>query len=73
MAQASEDSQRRQLRQASIVMGVAAVLWLGGLALGGRLGLSPRFAILLDLAAMAAFLWALVVFFKVWRARQNEG
>ena len=41
--------------------------WMGAQWLGGRLGWEPRYAFLLDLAALAAFFWALVVTYQIWR------
>ncbi|MEM0936650.1 MAG: DUF5337 domain-containing protein [Pseudomonadota bacterium] len=35
------------------------------------LGLAPRFEFLIYLAAMAAFLWAIVVTWQIWRARNG--
>ncbi len=58
---------RSQVRLASVVLLIAALGWLGGSALGGALGLPVRFALLLDLAAMAAMVWALVVLVREWR------
>lgn len=34
-------------------------------------GLAPRFEFLVYFAAMAAFLWALVVTWQIWRARNG--
>jgi Family of unknown function (DUF5337) len=66
-----KDAQRRQMRTASIVILVTMVGWMGASFIGGRIGLPTRFAFLFDLAALAAFGWALVVIFQVWRARQQ--
>ena len=60
------------MRLPALVIAGAACVWLAGLAFGGALGLPPRFAILLDLACMAAFAWALVVVYRIWR-RSNGG
>ena len=57
----------RQARLAAIVMAGAMVLWVGVNLIGGRLGLPGRYALLADLAALAAFIWALAVTFRVWR------
>ncbi|MEM9268494.1 MAG: DUF5337 family protein [Pseudomonadota bacterium] len=73
MARPTERGLQKQAAIASVVMVLAALGWLGGLALGGSLGLAPRFAILLDLCAMAAFAWSAIVLFRVWRARQDDG
>jgi MFS family permease len=35
-------------------------------------GLAARFEFLIYLAAMAAFLWAFVVTWQIWRARRDE-
>ena len=59
----------RQARQAAIVIFATMLIWVGAQVLGGQLGWPPRFAFLFDLMAGAAFIWALVVLFRVWRAR----
>lgn len=60
-----------QIRQAAIVIIAAMVLWMGASVFGGYLGLPSRYAFLIDLAALAAFLWAMIVLFRVWRKRQG--
>ena len=44
------------------------VLWMAAQWLGGQLGWEARYVFLFDLAALAAFLWALVVTYRIWRA-----
>lgn len=61
----------RQARLVSIVIAVAMILWLGGQWLGGKLGLEARYVFLLDFAAIAAFIWALVVGIGIWRKRRG--
>ena len=73
MQDADEQAQRRQLRLAGAVIIVVMVGWFGISALGGALGLPVRFAFLIDLAAMAAMIWALVVLYRLWRARPGDG
>lgn len=46
--------------------------WMGVSFIGGRMGWDARYAILADLAALAAFFWALVVLYQVWRKRQRD-
>ena len=65
------DQQKAQARLASIVILVAMLGWMLVNFLGGKLGLPTRFAFLADFAAMAAFAWALIVLFLVWRRRQK--
>ena len=63
-----------QVRIAAIVIAATMVLWMLGSWLGGRLGLSARYAFLVDFSAMAAFFWALVVLVRASRrAREQEG
>ncbi len=62
----------RQARVVSIVIAVTMVLWLGAQWLGREIGLAGRYAILFDLAALAAFFWALVVIFRIWRRRREN-
>ncbi|MGR3755861.1 MAG: DUF5337 domain-containing protein [Tranquillimonas sp.] len=64
----------RQARMVSIVIAMAMVLWLAAQWLGPALGLPGRYAFLFDMAALAAFVWALVVTYRIWRARRdNQG
>ena len=69
---AEQRAQAAQMRLAALVIAVAMVLWLAGQWLGGRLGLDPRFAFLMDFAALAAFVFAFVVVWRVWRRRQEN-
>lgn len=52
-------------------MALAGIGWLGLNWLGGRLGWPARYALLFDLVAIAAFVWALAVTWRVWRRRQS--
>ena len=62
----------RQARLVAIVMAATILLWLGAQFLGGQIGLPARFVFLFDFAAIAAFVWALVVTWQIWR-RQSAG
>lgn len=61
----------RQARLVAFVIAGAMLLWMGAQWLGGRLGLEARYAFLFDFAALAAFIWALVVTYQIWRKRQG--
>jgi hypothetical protein len=61
----------RQARTAGLVIAVAMVLWLAAQWLGPMLGLAGNYALLIDFAALAAFVWALVVAVRVWRRRRE--
>ncbi|MEP1968006.1 MAG: DUF5337 domain-containing protein [Marinomonas sp.] len=60
----------KQARQAAIVIFATMLIWVGAQVIGGQLGLPAKYAFLLDMMAGAAFIWALVVLIRVWRARQ---
>jgi hypothetical protein len=62
----------RQVRVAAIVMAATMVLWIAGQFIGGQLGLPVRYVFLLDLAAIAALVWALAVTYFVWKARRGS-
>ncbi len=57
----------RQARQAALVMAVAIVAWVVLGWIGRDYGWDPRYAFLIDFAALAAFAWALIVTIRVWR------
>lgn len=61
----------RQARLVGIVLAVTIVLWMGAQWVGGQLGLEARYAFLFDLAAIAAFVWAMVVTYQIWRGRRG--
>lgn len=67
-----QESHKRQARLASIVVLVAMVLWMAISFIGGKMGLPVRFAFLADLCALAAFAWAGIVMFRIWRERQSN-
>ena len=63
-----------QARQAAVVIAATMVVWIGAQWLGGQLGWQARFVFLFDLAAWAAFIWAIYVTFRIWRMRRdNQG
>ncbi len=73
MTKNAEENQRKQTRLASYVMIASVVLLMGGSWIGGQMGLPVRFAFLIDFMALAGFAFAMIVFFRVWRSRQNSG
>ena len=57
----------------ALVIAVTMILWLFGQWIGGRIGLDPSYVFLLDLAALAAFFWSLVVLFGLWQRQKRAG
>jgi hypothetical protein len=72
MSAEQDRSTARQARLAAIVMAATMVLWLGLQWLGGKFDWQARWVFLFDFAALAAFFWALVVVFQIWRKRRDE-
>ena len=62
-------AQGGQARLAATVMAGTMLLWMGAQWLGGHLGWEARYAFLFDLIALAAFAWALVLTWRIWRSR----
>lgn len=71
LASARDRALAGQARLAAVVMAGTMLLWMGAQVLGGQFGLEPRWAFLFDFAALAAFFFALVVTFRVWRQRRD--
>lgn len=67
------EQQQKQTKLASYVMLASVVVLMGGSWLGGQLGLPVRYAFLFDLISLAGFAFAMIVLFRVWRARQKDG
>ncbi len=74
MSQRSDQDKRhgRQVRQVAAVLIVTMVLWMLLSWAGGFYGWQARFAFLIDFLALAAFAWALIVSFRLWRERRNN-
>lgn len=70
----SRDKDRAFARQGRIVAVVIAVAGLSAIVapwLVAALGLAPRYEMLIYFAALAAFVWALIVTYRLWTTR-NE-
>lgn len=72
MASDKDKAIARQGRIAALVVAGAMLFWLVAQWAGPQLGLAGRYALLIDFAAMAAFVWAFVVALQIWRARRDE-
>jgi len=71
MRQPRQQQTARQARLVAFVIAGTMLLWMGAQYLGGQMGWPVKFALLFDLAALAAFIWALVVTYRIWRQRQS--
>ncbi|WP_425098436.1 DUF5337 domain-containing protein [Tropicibacter sp. S64] len=71
MTKASPDHQQTGRRIALLIAGTG-VAWIAINALGASMGWSSRTLALFDLAAIAAFGWAIWMIYGLWRARQQK-
>lgn len=67
----ADQAAARKGRAAGLVIAGSVTLWLVAQWVGPALGLPLRWAFLIDFAALAALVWALVVTYQIWRARQH--
>ncbi|NIP71440.1 MAG: hypothetical protein GTO04_20480 [Planctomycetales bacterium] len=62
----------RQGRIVALVIAGAMLLWMGAQFVGAKLGIDTRYMFLIDLFALAAFVWALIVTYQIWRKRRDS-
>jgi hypothetical protein len=55
----------------ALVIAGTMLLWMGAQYVGGEMGWPLKYTLLVDLAALAGFIWALVVTYQIWRKRRN--
>ena len=67
-----EEALARKARMVARVIAVSMVLWMGAQWLGGQVGLEIKYAILFDLATLAAFIWAMINTYQIWRTRRDS-
>ena len=62
----------RQSRTVAFVIAVTTIAWLAAQWLGRELGLPGRYSLLFDLMALAGFIWAMLVTYRIWRGRRDS-
>lgn len=62
----------RKARLVAVVIAVTMVLWMGAQWFGGQIGMQTKYAFLFDLATMAAFIWAMINTYQIWRSRRDS-
>lgn len=72
MGQDKDAEQARQGRIVALVIAGTMIGWIVAQWLGKQVGMDNRFAVLIDLAALAGFFWALVVTLQIWRNRRDN-
>ncbi len=71
MSDRHSDSTARQGRVIAVTIALAGILAIFAPMLTIILGLEPRYEILFYLISMAAFIWSLVVTWKLWQKTRN--
>ncbi len=66
---AAQAADARQMRLVALVIAIAMLGWLGVQWLGGQMGWPEKYVFLVDLAAIGAMIWSLLVTWRIWRRR----
>ena len=66
-----DDGTAKLARKAGLVMAVTIILWMGLQVVGGEMGWPAKYTLLVDLAALAGFIWSLAVTYQIWRKRRG--
>ena len=72
MTQHGQTDQGKAGQRVALIVAGTGALWALAILLGNEYGWSLRTRAVFDLAALAAFGFALWQTFRLWRARQNE-
>lgn len=64
-----DEQDARQMRLVAIVIAATMLIWLAVQAIGREYDWAGRWAYLADLAAIGAFVWSLIVTWRIWRRR----
>ncbi|NNE53664.1 MAG: DUF5337 domain-containing protein [Sulfitobacter sp.] len=72
MNEQEEKALSRKGQTAGLVIAGTMLIWLAANWVGPALGLPGRYAILIDLLALAALFWAMVVTYQIWQARKAD-
>jgi hypothetical protein len=68
---ARDERLARQARLVAFVIATTMVVWMAAQWVGGEMGWETRFVFLFDFAALGAFVWAMIVTWRIWRQRQG--
>ena len=72
MAKAPREEIAKGARTVAIVIALSALLSVFAPQIVDGLGLEPRYTVLLTLFALAGFIWALVVTYKLWQKTRDD-
>jgi hypothetical protein len=72
MTKPTDQDVARAGRTAAIVIAIAGLLSIFAPLITRTLGLAPRFEMLLYLMSLGAFIWSLVVTWKLWQKTRDK-
>lgn len=73
MGNTHQDQQTaRKGRMLALVVAGTMLIWMAAQWVGPRLGLPVRYVFLFDFAALAAFVWAIIVALQIWRSSRHD-
>lgn len=72
MSKDPDQKYARDGRMAALVIMATGVIWVGATWAGAHFGWTERVRALFDLIALAGFAFALIMTFRIWRARQRD-
>lgn len=72
MTKPTDEQFAKTARTAAIVIALAGLLSIFAPQITTALGLAPRVEMLLYLISLAAFIWSLVVTWKLWQKTRDE-
>ena len=68
----SDTKRGKQAKRAALVIAGTMALWILLQLIGAQYDWAPKNALLIDLAALAGFIWALVITFEIWRLGRDD-
>lgn len=71
MSNPDEQQMAAQMRLAALVIAAAMIGWIVLQWLAKQYGWAPRWVFLIDLAAIGAFVWSLLVTWRIWRRKNG--
>lgn len=71
MSNPDEQQMAAQMRLAALVIAAAMIGWIVLQWLAKQHGWAPRWVFLIDLAAIGAFVWSLLVTWRIWRRKNG--
>jgi hypothetical protein len=66
LTQSKDQARAQKAKRAALVIAGTMGLWMLLQLIGAQYDWPPKYALLIDLAALAGFIWALALTFQIW-------